>query len=83
MAQSALETAKRKRARAVERVGRADAELRTSRRGKKAAVGRAFQVARETGSTVPAVMSEVMRQWQKTGNPPHWLTEDVESEETL
>ena len=29
MAQSALETAKRKRARAVERVGRADAELRT------------------------------------------------------
>lgn len=32
MAQSALETAKRKRARAVERVGRADAELRTSRK---------------------------------------------------
>ena len=49
---------------------------------KKAAVGRVFQVARETGSTVPAVMSEVMRQWQETGNPPHWLTEDVESEET-
>ena len=49
---------------------------------KKAAGGRVFPVARETGSTVPAVMSEVMRQWQETGNPPRWLTEDVESEET-
>lgn len=37
MAQSALETAKRKRARAVERVGRADAELRMARKVLRAA----------------------------------------------
>lgn len=38
MAQAALETAKRKRARAVERVGRADAELRMAREALRAAV---------------------------------------------
>ncbi len=41
---------------------------------RRVAVGRVFRAARDSGTTVPAVMARVMEQWAESGRVPEWLT---------